>query len=137
MRPALVWAGGFGLLVMFYLPMCAAHIRPVQIENDTSSTVKLDLSPYKILPEYSEGITALPTKAGDGYGLLSCSKKWEFAYLSTLAHPDFVAYRVKDICDPDECSCVIKVSDLEKKRTRLAVPWQQAGMAIHPSNAIR
>ena len=44
-----------------------------------------------------------------------------------------VAYRMKDICDPDDCSCEIKISELEKRRRDLSVPWQMAGTILRPS----
>lgn len=128
MKPGLVWAGGFALLVIIYLPMCTSHHRPVQVKNDTSGAVKIYLSPYKILPEYVERLPAVsPIEPGDGFGVYSCSKEREFAYLATATHPQVVAYRIRDFCDPDECSCDIKIGELERQRARLAVPWQKAG----------
>ena len=110
------------------LAMCAGHYRPILIENDTPHVVKFDISPYKILSEYAEGLpTISPIEPGSGFRAPSCSNEWEFAYLATARHPEVVAYRIRDICDPNECSCDIKISDLEKQRARLAVPWQMAG----------
>lgn len=131
MKPWMIWSVGIALILMGPLSMCAAHYRPVQVENDTRQAVKLDLSPYKILPEYVEALPNIsPIEPGGGFRAPSCSNKWEFAYLATVRHPEVVAYRIRDICDPDECSCNIRVSDLEKKRASLAVPWQKAGTTM-------
>lgn len=119
--------------MMFVLAMCDAHRRPVAIENDTGQTVKFNISGYKII----DRLDSLPINPGEIYGAgYHCSKAWEFAYLSTASYPDFVAYRFKDICDFEECSCTIRVSELERRRRDLSVPWRDAG-SIFPPGAKR
>ena len=121
----------FGVLACFmtFVAMsCYAHRRPVRIDNDMRGRVRADLSRYKLL-EQPELITL---DSGEGFGAAFCSKDLEFAYLSTAARPGIVAYRMKDICDPDDCSCEIKVSELDRRRKDLSVPWQKAGSIFPP-----
>jgi hypothetical protein len=69
---------------------------------------------------------------GENGQIAGCSRSWEFAYISTKSHPDVVAYRFKDICDVDRCACDVKVSDLERCRHDLSVPWAKAGIVFPP-----
>jgi hypothetical protein len=119
-------AGSFFLLVM--MVSCYSHRRPVSIRNDSGEAVRLDISPYKQIEEPRGSSIDI----GEGVRVPGCSKHWEFIYLSTQSHRDFVAYRVKDICDIDDCACDVKVSDLERRRHDLSVPWAKAGIVFPP-----
>ena len=102
--------------------------RPLNIENDTKQPVQMHVSAHKLM-EVGE---VVPTVPESGLSIPNCSKTWEFIYLSTPAHPESVAYRVKDLCGEDDCFCRLKVSELERRREDLSVPWQKAGSVFPP-----
>lgn len=120
---------GFVAFCMVPLGMCQYHTHfPVWVDNDTDHSARIQISEYKILDKIEGHLS----KPGDGGGTGSCSKAYEFLYFATPSHPDYVAYRMKDICDLGDCSCKLKVSDLEKRRRQLSVPWEKAGNILPP-----
>ena len=104
------------------LAMCHAHRPPISVRNDTAGIVRIDLVSRKA-PQSPD---LNPTEPGVGFGVRGCAREWDFIYLSTSSHPAFVAYRMNDICDPDDCSCKVRVSHLEKRRRDLSTPWEKA-----------
>lgn len=111
------------------LAMCYAQYRPILIENDTDQRAKIDIT--NTLLDKVGGLYSVEPRGG--FRDSDCSRSYKLIFLSTQANPDMVAYRMKDICDPDDCSCEIKISQLEKRRRDLSVPWQMAGTILRPS----
>lgn len=111
--------------LMFIGMMCHDHRRPLGIDNDSREFVKADFERTR-LNGVADLETLSPLEPGDGYSIPFCSTDWPLIYLSTKSHPRFVAYRVQDFCDNDDCSCLIKVSDLERHRADRSVPWERA-----------
>ncbi|WP_340317230.1 hypothetical protein [Rhizorhabdus argentea] len=108
--------------VLFFPVMCYGHRRPVVIDHDLPEASRSDMSQFKIV-DFND--LRYANRTGAAYW--GCSKEYEFVYLYTEKNPEFVAYRVKDVCDIRKCDCTIKVSYLENRRHDLAVPWQKAG----------
>lgn len=95
----------------------------VSVDHDVPEASRSELSSYKIL----DGRELEQYSSSNGDRGRGCSRGYEFVYLYTESHPEFVAYRVKDICDINRCSCDIKISYLQKRWHDLSVPWQKAG----------
>lgn len=121
-----------GYSLMLPLGMCYGHYRPVKAENDINEHVRIDVLSQALSASSDPSRLA----SGEVRGLNACSKDLTYAYLATRSHPDLVVYRVKDVCDPDDCACHIKTSYLEQRRADLSVPWHQAGKLL-PTEARR
>jgi hypothetical protein len=106
--------------------LSACDVRPTGITNDTTRPVQADM---KLLNE-TELLDLAILKPGEGFHIPQRSHEVEFVYLSTVGHPKTVAFKVKDFCSPDDWICDIKVSQLEAKRDKLAVPWQATGVTF-------
>lgn len=111
--------------VLFFPVMCYGHRRPVVVDHNLPERSRSWMVQNKVID-----VNKFKYAFSAGTGYWGCSREYKFFYLSTEKHPEFVAYRVNDVCDISKCDCTIKVSYLENRRHDLSVPWQKAGNVL-------